>query len=103
MANEVLATVKPGDKIEHHGKEPYRWSMEQGVIQFPDWKSLTRSRRRIYQPSSLTETEIRKFVASRQRLFQEERLLDDEIYSAYKKLFAPKASSLRVLQLTMEP
>jgi acetoin utilization deacetylase AcuC-like enzyme len=90
MANEVLATVKPKDKIEHHGKKPYRWFVERGVIQFPDWKSLTRGRRRIYQPSSLTETEIREFVASRQWLFQEERLLDDEIYSAYKKLFAPK-------------
>jgi hypothetical protein len=28
MVNEVLATVKFGDKIEHHGKEPYRWSVE---------------------------------------------------------------------------
>lgn len=90
MANEVLATVKPGDKIEHQGKEPYRWSVERGVIQFPDWKSLTRGRRRIYQPPSLTETEIWEFVASRQRLFQEERLLDDDICSAYKKLFVPK-------------
>ncbi len=91
MANEVLAKVKPGDRIEHLGKKPYEWFVEKGGIRFPDWKSLVRGQPRIHQPSSLTEIQVREFVASRQRLLQEEKLIDEEIYSAYRKLFAPKA------------
>jgi len=90
MANEVLAAVKPGDKVEHHGKKPYRWFVEKGVIRFPDWRSLIGGQRRISQPSFLTERQIEEFVASRKRLLQEERLMDDEIYSPYRRLFASK-------------
>lgn len=90
MANEVLAKVKPGNRIDHLGTKPYEWFVEKGVIRFPDWKTLIRGQPRVNQPSSLTEIQVREFVASRQRLLQEEKLIDDEIYSAYQRLFVPK-------------
>lgn len=89
MANEVLARMDSGSRIAHQGNNPYEWSIQKGVVYFPDWKSILSERLHLAKPSSLSANEVKAFEASRRRLLQEEKLLDDEIFSAYRKLFAP--------------
>jgi len=87
MANEVLARVKPGDRIEKGAANPYQWSIHPGVIRFFDWKSLIQDSLGMSAPSSMSEGQVRDFVAARHRLLEKQRLSDDEMRSAYRALF----------------
>ncbi len=86
MANEVLAKVDPDDRIEHRGKNPYEWVVQKGTVSFPDWKSILGGKPRLHRPPPFSESQLKEFIASRSGLFQEERLPDEEISSAYQKL-----------------
>lgn len=87
MANEVLIKVNPANRIIHQGWDPYRWSVQKGVISFPDWSSLLRDKLRIYQPAAMSDRQVKEFIALRNQLYEQERLPDEEMRSAYRKLF----------------
>lgn len=86
MANEVLMNVRPENKIEHQGTKPYLWQLKNGVVYFPDWKSLVDGTLQLIKPPSMTDPQILELVAAREKLFREERLPEDEIVSAYRRL-----------------
>jgi hypothetical protein len=87
MANEVLARARPGDRIDLQGKNPYDWSSREGVAVFPDWKSIIQGNPQFSKPDSMNDTQAREFAAARQRLFRDERLLEEEVRSGYRALF----------------
>lgn len=89
MANEVLAKVKPADRIVHRGTHLYIWDVKKGVS-FPDWTSLLRGRPQVHQPPFMSEIQIRELIASRNALYQKERLPDGEIEGAYRRLITLK-------------
>jgi acetoin utilization deacetylase AcuC-like enzyme len=90
MANEVLARVRPGDRIDLRGKNPYDWSCRGGVAVFPDWKSIIQGKVRFSKPESMNDTQSQEFAAARQRLFRDERLPEEEVRSAYRALLGVK-------------
>ncbi len=90
MANEVLEKVDLGNRIEHRGKNLYGWSAQKGAVFFPDWKSILEGKPRLHRPPSFSESQLKEFIASRNALFQKERLPDEEISSAYQKLLQSK-------------
>jgi len=90
MANEVLARVKPGDRIGMRIRKPYHWSVQQGVIYFPDWKSFIPGSPRMNMPRPMTEAEAKNLATARERTLKEQRLPEDEIKSAYNTLFKKK-------------
>jgi len=87
MANEVLARVRSGDRIDLRGKNAYDWSSGEGVAVFPDWKAIIQGSPRFSKPETMNDTRVREFAAARERLFREQRLPDEEIRSAYRTLF----------------
>lgn len=87
MANEVLKTVKTRDSIEHRNMPPYEWKARRGVVYFPDWASFLGAPIQIRRPPLLTEEEARERKAARKALLDKERLSDEEIASAYWKLW----------------
>ena len=87
MVNEVLARVKPGDRIDLRGENPYDWFTREKVVVFPDWKSILHGNPQVSKPESMTDAQAQEFVAARQRLFRDQRLPDEEIRSAYRTLF----------------
>jgi acetoin utilization deacetylase AcuC-like enzyme len=87
MANEVLVRVKPGDRIDLRGRNPYDWSSREGVAVFPAWKSIFNKNLQISKPNSMTDAQTQEFGLARQRLFREQRLPDKEIRSAFRALF----------------
>jgi acetoin utilization deacetylase AcuC-like enzyme len=90
MANEVLARVGPGDRIDLRGKNPYDWSSREGVAVFPDWKSIIRGNPQFSKPESMNDTQALEFAAARQRMFRHERLPENEVRDAYQALFRVK-------------
>lgn len=87
MANEVLARVEAGNRMEHAGANPYEWKVHKGVIYFPDWAFLLRKKPKIHHPPLMSEIQVEEFVTSRKRLLQEEKLSGEEMVSAYQRLF----------------
>jgi acetoin utilization deacetylase AcuC-like enzyme len=90
MANEVLARVKPGDRVDLRGKNPYDWSVQEKVVIFPDWKSILNKNPGVSRPDSMTDAQVQEFVAARQRLFRDQRLPKEEVQAAYQGLFLVK-------------
>ncbi len=87
MGNEVLARVKPDDRIEHRGENPYQWSTSSAAVTFPDWKSLIRGNLRMSAPAIMTAAQAKEWASLRERLLNEERLPDMKMQSAYRALF----------------
>lgn len=94
MANEVLIKINPGDRIIHQALDPYKWSVQKGIISFPDWSSLLKGKPRVYQPAAMSEKQVKEFVTLRNQLYEKERLPDEEIRSAYQKLFQALSSAI---------
>ncbi len=90
MAHEVLAKVNPGDRMTHRGITPYEWNVQDGTFSFPDWTSLLSGKLQMDQPPFMRESHIKEFIKSRNALFKEEKLPDDKIDSAYRRLFSWK-------------
>jgi len=90
MANEVLARVRPGDRIDLRGKNPYDWSSREGVAVFPDWKAIIQGSPRFSKPETMNDTQVREFTAAREGLFREQRLPENEVRDAYQALFRVK-------------
>jgi acetoin utilization deacetylase AcuC-like enzyme len=90
MANEVLARMGPRDRIDLRGKNPYDWFSKEGVAVFPDWKSIIRGNPQFSKPESMNDTQAREFAATRQRMFRDERLPENEVRDAYQALFRVK-------------
>jgi acetoin utilization deacetylase AcuC-like enzyme len=84
-ANQVLARVRPGDRVVTTGQGPYRWSARRGTVTFPDWQRLA-GEQRVSRPASMNEDQTRQFVARRQERMRQERLPDSELQSAYRGL-----------------
>jgi hypothetical protein len=89
IGNEVLARVKPGDRIDLRGKNPYDWSTREKGVLFPDWRSVIQESLQVSKPNCITDAQAQEFVVARQRLFQEQRLPEEEVRSAYRALFSP--------------
>lgn len=90
MANEVMMKVRLGSRIEHQGTKPYLWRLKNGVVYFPDWKSLVKGMLQWNKPAPMSDSQIREFVAAREQLFREERLSKEKIISIYRSLFPQK-------------
>jgi acetoin utilization deacetylase AcuC-like enzyme len=90
MANEVLARVKPGDRIDLRGKNPYDWFTREKVVIFPDWKSTFNKNLQISKPNFMADAQTQEFVVARQILFREQRLPEEEVRAAYRALFPVK-------------
>jgi len=65
IGNEVLARVKPGDRIDLRGKNPYDWSIREKGVLFPDWKSVIQENLQVSKPNSMTDGQAQKFVVAR--------------------------------------
>jgi acetoin utilization deacetylase AcuC-like enzyme len=92
-ANEVLARVRPGDRIESSsslGARPYSWSASAGKVSFPDWSTLLQAQGgpKLELPGRMTEAQTRAFVVERERLLQRERLLENDLQAAYRSLLS---------------
>jgi len=87
MANQVLALVRPGDRIEHGGTDPYVWSADGGRIRFPAWHALI-GKPRLSLPPALTDAEARERAAARDRLLRDQRLPAPETRAAYEVLLS---------------
>ena len=87
MANEVLAQVKPGDRIAHRGSNAYCWSVKNGLLRFPDWKGILRGNFRMSAPDRMAPEQALSWAAARRRILHEHRLPDTEMESIYHALF----------------
>jgi hypothetical protein len=90
MADKVLARVRPGNRIDLWGKNPYDWFTQEKMVIFPDWKSIPNKNPQVSKPNSMTDAQVQELVTARQRLFRDRRLADEEIRSVYQSLFLVK-------------
>lgn len=86
MANRVLEAVRPGDRVEHAGMDPYVWSADATRVRFPAWRARTGQAHRTPVPR-LSDAEVRDWAAARDRLLRDGRLPDSDIETAYRALF----------------
>lgn len=89
MANQVLAMVSAGGRIEHGRTEPYAWFADGGATRFPDWLARLGRAARATAPRALSDPQAQQFAAARERRMREERLSAALLTDTYQRLFSP--------------
>jgi acetoin utilization deacetylase AcuC-like enzyme len=92
-ANDVLARVRVGDRVEPTGSlgaRPYSWSAGGGKVSFPDWSAMVAAQggAKLELPASMTREQTRSFVVERERLLSRERLPESDLQTAYRALLS---------------
>jgi acetoin utilization deacetylase AcuC-like enzyme len=86
-ANQVLERVQPGDTVRTGSStDPYSWSAQNHVVEFPDWGRMLGSAPKVKPPTRLDAAGTQRFVEERNRLRDREKLPDSDLQSAYRAL-----------------